>query len=79
MRFFIPDTHFPAGPNMLQRIALVIWWTAASATILCVAAVAASVWFLGASEGAYIAILAAAWGLGSWFAGRSLFFILAAR
>jgi hypothetical protein len=40
MKILWPDTQFEGGPNMLQRVALVMWWTAATVIVVSIGGVA---------------------------------------
>jgi len=75
MRLLWPDTRFEGGTTMLQRVALVLWWTSASIFLLCLAALGIAI-VIGAHLEAFFSVMFA---LPAWAAGRAAFFILAGR
>ena len=76
----MPDTKFPDGSTVAQRIGLVCWWLGCGAGIASVAAtviaVVGGVW--GEELIGYLP-LGLVFGLLSWLCGRGLLFIMASR
>jgi hypothetical protein len=72
----LPNTKFPNGTTMLQRVALVIWWLAATLAILGLIGFGAAI--LSRDDG-FLLILSGGFAILCWATGRALFFILAGR
>jgi hypothetical protein len=71
-----PRTCFEGGPNLVQRLALVLWWLSLIVSLLFVAGFTASLILEPDTFGLIACGLGAAmfWGI-----GRAMFFILAGR
>jgi hypothetical protein len=71
-----PRTYFEGGPNLLQRLALVLWWLSLIVSLLFVAGFTAS---LMLEPDTFILLACGLAAAMSWAVGRALFFILAGR
>lgn len=78
MSVLLPDTRFQGATTVVQRVALVIWWAAATLMVLGVIALVAAL--VGSNrEKEFLAVLAGALTISSWVVGRAVFFILTGR
>jgi hypothetical protein len=76
--FLVPNTHFPTGPNLIERIGLTIWWIAIFFIAISVASTAALLVWGGDGREFGFAICGLI-ALFAWAIGRIAIFILAGR
>ncbi len=75
MSLLMPDTKFPDGSTVVQRIGLVCWWLGVSfSSIFVLIGLLLALYDLDPSK-----LVLVAFGIFLWLCGRGLFFIMASR
>ena len=76
--FFLPDTKFPEGSTIVQRIGLVLWWIGVAALFLSLIASAIAAVF-DTNEAEFFLVAGFILGLISWLIGRAGLFLFSGR